>query len=97
MTNFYGYELPSIKDVDNEDNPLAIAHLSNGEWDWYVLGGEELEGGDLYLFGLVNGIEKELGFFTFKEILKYGAIFDEDFSPIGVFDIYPDFDLRRGL
>ena len=94
MTKFYGKELPSVEYVDSQENPLAIAHFSNGRWDWYVLGGEILEGGDFYLFGLVNGIEKELGFFTLKQIQDIGATIDEDFSPIGVFDIYPDFDLR---
>lgn len=94
MTKFYGYELPNIKEVDNQENPLAIAHFSNGKWDWYVLGGEELDNGDFYLFGFVNGIEKELGFFTLHEILKNGAIHDENFIHVGVFDIYPDFDLR---
>lgn len=97
MTKFYGKELPSVENVDNQENPLAIAHFSNGKWDWYVLGGEELDNDDFYLFGLVNGIDKELGFFTLKQIQDVGAIFDEDFSPIGVFDIYPDFDLRGGL
>ena len=88
-----GIELPTIQDADSKENPLAIAHFSNGEWDWYVLGGEKANN-DLYLFGLVNGYVKELGFFTLNEIKKIGAIFDNDFEPIGVFDIYDDFDLR---
>ena len=98
--NFEALEnLPTIEDVDSQENPLAIAHFSNGKWDWYVLGGRKLEDDspyeNYYLFGLVNGIEKELGFFTLKEILNHGAMLDFDFAPIGVFDIYPDFDLRR--
>ena len=97
MSNIFkekGIELPSVEKVDNEINPLAIAHFSNNKWDWFVLGGKELPDDDYYLFGLVNGYEKELGFFTLKEIISHGAIFDDEFNPIGVFDIYEDFDLR---
>lgn len=94
MTKFYEYDLPTLEKVDEQENPQAIAHLSNGAWDWYVLAGEKI-GDDFRLFGLVNGIEKELGFFTLKQIEDVGAIIDPDFKPIGVFDIYEDFDLRR--
>lgn len=90
----HGIELPSIEEADSQDNPLAIAHFSNGAWDWFVIGGKELDNGDFYLYGLVNGYDKELGMFTLKQIQSVGAIYDEDFQAIGVFDIYEDFDLR---
>ena len=47
------------------------------------------------LFGLVNGFDKELGFFTLSQIVNAGAMLDVEFEQIGVFDIYEDFDLRR--
>lgn len=88
--------LPSLDLVDEYENPQAIAHLTNPRgWDWYILAGQHLGNDDFYLFGLVNGYEKELGFFTLKQIIDVGAKYDIDFKPIGVFDIYPDFDLRR--
>lgn len=87
--------LPSFEEADNEENPLALAHFTNGAWDWYVIAGKKTTD-DYMLLGLVNGIEKELGFFTLKQIEDVGAMFDIDFEPIGVFDIYEDFDLRRG-
>jgi len=88
--------LPSLDLVDEYENPQAIAHFTNQQgWDWYIIAGKDLGNEDLYLFGLVNGYEKELGFFTLKQILGAGAVYDLDFIPIGVFDIYPDFDLRR--
>lgn len=88
--------LPSLDLVDEYENPQAIAHFTNQQgWDWYIIAGKELGNDDLYLFGLVNGYEKELGFFTLNQILGVGAEYDIDFVPIGVFDIYPDFDLRR--
>lgn len=90
-----GIKLPSMEEADSQTNPLAIAHFNNGEWDWFVIGGRELPNGDFYLYGLVNGFVKELGLFTLKQIQDVGAILDEDFKAIGVFDIYEDFDLRR--
>lgn len=88
--------LPSLELVDEYENPQAIAHFTNQQgWNWFVLAGQPLGNDDFYLFGLVNGYEKELGFFTLKQILQVGAVYDIDFKPIGVFDIYPDFDLRR--
>ena len=91
-----GEILPSLEYVDEYENPQTIAHFTNQQgWEWFIIAGKDLGNGDLYLFGLVNGYERELGFFTLKQILGVGAVYDLDFIPIGVFDIYPDFDLRR--
>ena len=92
-----GIQLPSIEEADSQDNPLAVAHFTNGSWDWFVIGGRELPNGDYYLYGLVNGIEKELGMFTLHQIQGVGAILDDTFIPVGVFEIYDDFDLRGVL
>lgn len=91
----FGIILPSLETVDDDENPKAIAKFSNGNWTWFILAGKQLDNKDYYLFGLVNGIEKELGFFTLNQIIEAGAVYDPNFKPIGVFDIYPDFDLRR--
>ena len=52
------------------DNPPIIvkffAPWSN--WTWYVLEAELQEGGDWLFYGLVDGFEKELGYFTFNEL-----------------------------
>ena len=91
-----GKILPSLDLVDEQENPQAIAHFTNQQgWEWYIIAGKPLENNDFYLFVLVNGYEKELGFFTLNQILQTGAVYDIDFKPVGVFDIYPDFDLRR--
>ena len=95
MVVYYGIEIPTMEKADSQENPIAKLHFSNGSWDWYVIGAKALENGDIYFLGLVNGIEKELGFFTLKQIESVGAILDRDFQEIGVFDIYEDFDLRR--
>jgi len=95
MVKFNGIELPSFEEADEMENPIAYLHFDNGSWDWYVIGAKEMENGDLYFLGLVNGIEKELGFFTLFQIQDVGAMLDEDWEEIGVYDIYEDFDLRR--
>ena len=95
MVVYYGIDLPSFEDTDKEENPLALLRFTQGAWEWYVIGAKA-NGDDIIFLGLVNGIEKELGFFTLKQIEDVGAIIDPDFEPIGVFDIYEDFDLRRG-
>ena len=94
MVVFYGIELPSIEEADNQENPIAHLHFTNGAWHWYVIGAKSY-GEDIQFYGLVNGYDKELGFFNLVEIEKAGARLDEAFKPIGVFDIYPDFDLRN--
>ena len=93
MVVFYGIEIPSFEEADAQDNPLAVVHFINGAWDWYVIGAKE-QGQDIQFLGLVNGFEKELGFFNLVELESIGAKLDKDFKPIGVFDIYSDFDLR---
>ena len=41
-----------------------------GSWTWYVLEGEELENGDWRLYGLVDGLEKEWGYFMLSDLEK---------------------------
>lgn len=84
-----------LDEVDDYSNPKAYIHLTNGDWDWFVIAGdydERLD--DIYCFGLVNGFDKELGFFALKDVFNNGAVLVEDFVPVGVYDIFPDFDLR---
>lgn len=97
-----------LHDVDDDEmaNPLALAFLTkrgaidivdndSGEISRITpKESKSLSNGDFYLYGLINGIEKELGMFTLKQILEVGAELDATFTPIGVFDIYDDFDLR---
>ncbi len=43
---------------------------SLGSWTWYVLEAEKQEDGDYLFFGLVDGFELELGYFTLSELLS---------------------------
>lgn len=97
MKNFfkqYGIDMPELYAQEDSENPVAYAHFIAGDWQWYVTEASERDG-DLLLFGLVDGDEKELGYFTLMQLAKVGAGLDIDFEPVGVFDIYEDFDLRR--
>lgn len=89
-----GIDLPSIEQADASENPTAVARFSNGKFEWFIIGGKPLNDGDFYLYCLANVLEKELGFVTLKQMLDAGAELDKDFTPIGVFDIFDDFDLR---
>lgn len=37
-------------------------------WTWYAIEGDKHDNGDWMFFGLVDGHEKELGYFTLKEL-----------------------------
>jgi len=39
-----------------------------GSWTWYVLEGEETEDGDWRFYGLVDGYEKEWGYFLLSQL-----------------------------
>lgn len=89
-----GIDLPSIEQADASENPTVVAKFTNGNWSWFIIGGKPLNDGDFYLYCLVDGFERELGMATLKQILDANASLDESFKPIGVFDIFEDFDLR---
>lgn len=90
-----GIELPSIEQADASENPISVCKFTNGNWNWYIIGGKPLSNGDFYLYCLVDGFEKELGMATLKQIQSVDGVLDTTFTPIGVFDIFEDFDLRR--
>ena len=97
MTKFFserGIKMPELYEQENSENPIAYAHFIAGNWEWFVTEASERDG-DVLLFGLVNGDDKELGYFTLMQLASVGAGWDVDFKPVGVFDIFEDFDLRR--
>ena len=80
-------ELPTIKDIEEKDNPTIVAHFTNGNWNWYVVGGDKLKNNDYLLFGLVDGIYCELGTFTLKQIEDVSASLTPNFEKIGLYDL----------
>ena len=99
----HNINLPSIDEADAKDNPPIVVKFTNGQWNWYIIGGDKLDNGDylLYglvdgmendngdylLYGLVDGMEKELGKFTLKEIETVSATLTPDFDSIGLYDL----------
>ena len=83
----HGITLPSIDDADAKENPPIVAKFTNGDWNWYVLAGEKLENSDYLLYGLVDGIHRELGTFTLKQIENVSATLIPDFDKIGLYDL----------
>ena len=66
LTNELKNELPKLYSNENENDPKAIAKFftPDSNWTWYAT---EYDGDDTF-FGLVNGFEKELGYFSLKEL-----------------------------
>src|SRR3990170_4521762 len=64
--------LPKLYSQDGKDpqDVKIILKFFNptGYWTWYVTEGEQAEDGDWEFFGLVEGFEKELGYFTLREL-----------------------------
>ena len=83
----HNIKLPSIDDADAKDNPPIVARFTNGEWNWYIIGGDKLNNEDYLLYGLVDGIEKELGKFTLSQIESVSATLTPDFDSIGLYDL----------
>ena len=64
-------KLYSQEDKKPSEVKIAIKFFDpTGSWTWYVTEGEEQEGGDWMFFGLVDGFEKELGYFTLSQLLS---------------------------
>ena len=62
--------LPKLYSTEHQSEKKAICKFFNplGSWTWYVFEGEEQKDGDWLFFGLVEGFEKELGYFNLKEL-----------------------------
>ena len=83
----YNIRLPSISDADKMDNPPIVAYFTNGDWSWYVIAGEKINDEDYLLYGLVDGMHKELGTFTLNQIENVSATLIPTFYNIGLYDL----------
>ena len=66
-------KLPAISDTvithNIEDRRFVCKFFDPiGSWTWYVLEGEKQKDGDWLFYGLVDGIEKEWGYFRLSEL-----------------------------
>lgn len=59
-------KLPKMYSSENEKDPMVWSKFftPDSNWTWYIM---EFDGIDTF-FGLVDGFEKELGYFSLKEL-----------------------------
>ena len=73
--------LPPLYANEDKEDPNAIVKFFTpfSSWTWYAT---EFDGKDTF-FGLVDGHEKELGYFSLSELESLGAKIERDqwFSP----------------
>ena len=67
MTKELERKLPALYSQEENDDPLVLVHyfVPWGSWDWY---GYEYDPKRRLFFGLVKGIETELGYFSLDEL-----------------------------
>ena len=66
-------QLPGLYETEGQPDPMVIIKYftPDSSWTWYVVEGSEEEGDegkDWRFFGLVDGHEKELGYFLLSEL-----------------------------
>jgi len=61
-------KMPALYSTDGEKQKQVIAKFftPDANWTWYAFEGEQ-QGDDFLFFGLVDGLEKELGNFSLNE------------------------------
>ena len=89
MTREIAEGLPGLYEQDGAEDPTVYAHYFscvNG-WDWWLL---EFDGTD-EAFGLVEGYDDELGYFSLKEMAELNRSMgfavverDFDFDEVGI-------------
>ena len=85
--------LPPLGATEEERDPLVTVKyfFPDFSWTWY---GIEFDGDDLF-FGLVDGFEKELGYFRLSELManrgKFGMEIERDlyFAPVRLSTLLP--------
>ncbi|MDH5188495.1 MAG: DUF2958 domain-containing protein [Rhodospirillaceae bacterium] len=70
MTKALENSLPALYATDgNKEKDIVIKYFTpDSSWTWYVFEGEKQENGDFLFFGLVEGFESEMGYFTLSEL-----------------------------
>ncbi|MBA7542332.1 hypothetical protein ES705_34653 [subsurface metagenome] len=63
-------KLPKLYSQEAISNPKIIVKFFHplSDWTWFVTEGDKQGNGDWLFFGLVDGFEKELGYFTLKQL-----------------------------
>lgn len=84
-------ELISLNEVDDYENPLIVAHYTHPSGaEWHIIAGDPINNNtDLLCFGVGKITVSEMGEFTLKEIINVGAIRDNEWTPKGLYDVFP--------
>ena len=69
-------QLPALYTNENDPDPKAIVKFFTpfADWTWYAT---EFDGKDTF-FGLVDGFDKELGYFSLAELESMGHKIERD-------------------
>lgn len=72
MTQEVIKNLPGLYSQENkksEDVKIAVKFFTPwSKWTWFISEGEKQDDGDWLFFGMVHGMEKELGYFSLSEL-----------------------------
>jgi hypothetical protein len=61
--------LYSTEEIATQNKNIVCKFFALGSgWTWYVVEGERQQNGDYLFFGIVDGSEKEWGYFTLHEL-----------------------------
>ncbi len=70
MTKAIEAKLPAMKATEGQADPEIIVKFFTpwSSWTWWAIEGEREENGDFLFFGLVDGHDKELGYWRLSEL-----------------------------
>ena len=64
-------KLYATEKVASRDKRIVVKFFQPwGSWTWYAVEGEQQEDGDWLFFGLVDGFEREWGYFTLSSLTE---------------------------
>lgn len=71
-----------LRSTDGVNASSVLLKFSCNNHKWYVLEAEQAENGDFKFFGLIDGLERELGYFTLSQLLhiqeQMGIVIERD-------------------
>lgn len=84
---------PLYSQENKGEDALVICKFFLQGWTWYVLEAEKIENEDYLFFGLVDGFEREYGYFTLSQLKEvrghFGVMVERDayFKPTSIKDL----------
>jgi len=73
LTKALRQRIPQLSTQEDNPDPLVVCKFftPDSSWTWYVI---EFDGDDTF-FGLVDGLERELGYFSLRELQQVRGAF----------------------